>query len=64
LVAKKVPYTVTRCVPRVVCCEVPTKVWKCVPTECKPACCDPACDAPVAEEAEAVEPAKAPEKAD
>jgi hypothetical protein len=54
-VAKQVPYTVTRCVPRVVCKEVPVQVCcpmpRCPTPCCKPCkkCCPtPCCDAPQA----------------
>jgi len=47
LVPKKVPYTVTRCVRRVVLKQVPVKVWTPVPREPKcceaPKACEPAC---------------------
>ena len=46
-VPRKVAYTVTRCVPRVVCTQVPVKVCCPVPRCCKPAC-EPACCEPVA----------------
>ena len=36
LVAKQVPYTVTRCVPRVICTQVPVKV--CCPVPACPHC--------------------------
>ncbi|MGQ9821176.1 MAG: hypothetical protein ACUVQK_04890, partial [Thermogutta sp.] len=57
---KQVPYTVTRCVPRVVCEMVPVRV--CCPVKVQRAC-DAACDACAAPGAEAapadVKPAQA-----
>jgi len=44
MVPNKVPYTVTRCVPKVICKQVPVKV--CCPVPCAPKCCEPACCEP------------------